>query len=295
MRILRSLLFIPGNKPNMLDKAMGFDPDAYVPDMEDSVPESEKQNARNVVASHLQKLKAVGALVIPRVNSLQSGLIEADLAAVVGASIDGISAGKIRTAQDIHEISDLITDLESKQQMAPGQISLIPWIETAQAVVHCHEICTASPRIIGVAFGAEDFTHDMGIERLGDESESGLAFARNTLCIAARAAGILALDTPYFKFKDETGLERNVAAAKRCGFKGKFAIHPAQVAPINRAFSPTPTEIEHARRVVAAFEQAERSGRGSTSLEGNVIDVPVVKRARALLELAGTITESNVN
>ena len=118
---------------------------------------------------------------------------------------------------------------------------------------------------------------------------------RNTLCIAARAAGILALDTPYFKFKDEAGLKRNVAAAKRCGFKGKFAIHPAQVAPINRAFSPTPTEIEHARRVVAAFEQAERSGRGSTSLEGNVIDVPVVKRARAVLELAGSISRSEVS
>ncbi len=272
---------------------MGFDPDVYVPDMEDSVPESEKKNARKVIASHLRKLKAVGPLVIPRVNSLQSGWIEEDLLSVVGPFIDGISIGKIRTAQDIHEISDLITELESKQQMAAGGVRLIPWIETAQAVVHCHEICTASPRIVAVAFGAEDFTHDMGIERLGDESESELAFARNTLCITARAAAILALDTPYFRFKDEAGLKRNVAAAKRCGFKGKFAIHPAQVAPINRAFSPTKADVEYARRVVAAFEEAERSGRGSTSLEGNVIDVPVAKRARAVLELAGTMSKSN--
>jgi citrate lyase subunit beta/citryl-CoA lyase len=279
----------------MLDKAMGFDPDAYVPDMEDSVPELEKQNARNVIASHLEKLKAVGPLMIPRVNSLESGLIEEDLLSVVGPSIDGVSVGKIRTAQDIHEISALITDLESKQQMVAGKISLIPWIETAQAVVHCHDICTASPRIVGVAFGAEDFTHDMGIERVGDESESELAFARNTLCIAARAAGILALDTPYFRFKDEPGLKRNVVAGKRCGFKGKFAIHPAQVAPINRAFSPTPTEIAHARRVVAAFEEAERSGRGSTSLEGNVIDVPVMKRAREVLKLAASVSNSEMS
>lgn len=294
MRILRSLLFVPGNKPNMLEKAMGFRPDAYVPDMEDSVPESEKQNARMVIASHIEKLQAIGPLVIPRVNALESGWIEEDLGSVVGPDIDGVSVGKIRTARDIRVVSDLITELESKQHMPAGRISLIPWIETAQAVMHCYEICTASPRIVAVGFGAEDFTHDMEIERVGDESESDLAFARNTVCIAARAAGVLALDTPYFKFKDDAGLARNVAAAKRCGFKGKFAIHPAQVEPINRAFSPTQADIEYARRVVAAFEEAERVGRGSTSLNGNVIDVPVVKRARAVLELAGSVVDSGV-
>jgi citrate lyase subunit beta/citryl-CoA lyase len=263
--------------------------------MEDSVPESEKKNVRNVIASHLEKLKAVGPLVVPRVNSLDSGLIEEDLASVVGPFVDGISVGKIRTAQDIHDISDLITGLEVKRRLTIGEIRLIPWIETAQAVVHCHAICTANPRIVAVAFGAEDFTHDMGIERVGDESESELAFARNTLCIAARAAGILGLDTPYFRFKDDAGLMSNVAAAKRCGFKGKFAIHPAQVAPINRAFSPTPMEIEHARRVVAVFEEAERTGRGSTSLDGNVIDVPVMKRAREVLKLAGSVSNSEMS
>ncbi len=291
MTILRSLLFVPGNKPNMLQKALGFHPDAYVPDMEDSVPESEKQNARQVIASHLAKLQTAGPWVIPRVNSLQSGLMEQDLAAVIGKSIDAISVGKLRTAQDIRDICELISALESKHDLAAGEIPLIPWIETAQAVVHCHEICTASARIVAIAFGAEDFTHDMGIERVGDESEADLAFARNTVCIAARAAGVLALDTPYFKFKDDAGLERNAAGAKRCGFKGKFAIHPAQVASINRAFSPSQADVEHARRVVATFEKAERLGRGSTSLDGNVIDVPVVKRARAVLEIAATGSE----
>jgi citrate lyase subunit beta/citryl-CoA lyase len=126
----------------------------------------------------------------------------------------------------------------------------------------------------------------MGIERRDDESE--VAYPRNVLCIAARAARIAALDTPYFRFRDEDGLKANIAAAKQTGFKGKFAIHPAQIDAINAGFSPSATETAYARRVVAAFDAAERAGRGSTSLDGKVIDVPVVKRARAILALVDT-------
>lgn len=285
MIALRSLLFVPGNKDNMLDKALGFRPDAFVPDMEDSVPTAEKMNARNTIARFLPKLAASGVPIIPRVNSLDTDWAADDLAAVVGPHIYGISIGKINEPSDIGALSEVIGDLEKKADMSEGEIKIIPWLESAKAIVHCYDICRASPRLVAVAFGGEDFTHDMGIERLEDESE--VAFARSQLCIAARAAEILALDTPYFRFKNEDGLRTNSAAAKQCGFKGKFAIHPAQIEAINETFSPSPREIEYARRVVEAFEEAERAGRGSTSLEGKVIDVPVVKRARALLELAG--------
>jgi citrate lyase subunit beta/citryl-CoA lyase len=268
----------------MLDKALGFRPDAYVPDMEDSVPDAEKDNARKVIGNYLPKLSAAGPWVVPRVNALHSGLIEADLAAVVGPWIGGVTVGKIQSVDDIRAISEIIAGLEREAGLPEGTIKLVPWIETALAVVHCYAICCASPRIVAVAFGAEDFTDDMGIERTEDESE--VAYAKNTVCIAARAAGVTALDTPYFRFKDQQGLTANALAARRCGFKGKFAIHPAQIEPINAAFSPSEAELEHARRVVAAFEEAERSGRGSTSLDGKVIDVPVFKRARALLDLA---------
>lgn len=283
MTALRSLLFVPGNKDNMLEKALGFRPDAFVPDMEDSVPEAEKENARNTIAAFLPKLAESGIAVIPRVNSLDTGLAADDLAAVVGPHVQGISIGKIHGPGDIDTVSGLIGELEAGSGLAEGTIKMLPWLESAKAMVRCYEICRSSPRIIGVAFGAEDFTHDMGIERLEDESE--VAFARNHLCVSARAAEVLAFDTPYFRFKDEEGLRANSAAARQCGFKGKFAIHPAQIDAINESFSPSAREIEHARRVVAAFEEAERAGRGSTSLEGKVIDVPVVKRARALLEL----------
>ncbi|MCH8109129.1 MAG: CoA ester lyase [Chloroflexi bacterium] len=290
MAVLRSLLFVPGNRTNMLEKAMGISPDAYIPDMEDSVPAEEKENARNVIASFLPKLAEVGPLVIPRINSLDTGLLQDDMAAIVGPHIFGVSVGKIQSTRDIDYISNIIEGLEKKAGLEVGTVKLIPWIETAMAIVNAYEICAASPRIVGVAFGAEDFTNDMAIERT--EGESEIDYPRRVICVAARAADVLALDTPYFSFRDPDGLRKNSLEAKGYGFRGKFAIHPAQVDIINESFSPSSDEIENARRVIAAFEEAERSGRGSTSLDGKVIDVPVVKRARQLLESAeGVKTE----
>ncbi|MCZ6876355.1 MAG: CoA ester lyase [bacterium] len=284
MAVLRSLLFVPGNQARMLEKAVGCAPDAFVPDMEDSVPLEEKRHARQVTASFLPQLAASGAMVIPRVNARDTGLLEDDLAAVVGPHIDAVSVGKIYTPQDITYVADIIADLEDKAGVPVGQTLILPWIETAMAIVHCYNILAASPRVAGAAFGAEDLTHDMGIERNADDSE--VAVPRSLICVAARAADVPALDTPFFGFRDLDALRHNALASKKIGFKGKFAIHPAQIDTINAVFSPSPEEIEHARRVVAVFEEAERIGKGATSLDGKVVDVPVVKRAYALLEIA---------
>ncbi len=289
MTILRSLLFVPGNKANMLDKALALAPDAFVPDMEDSVPAAEKANARDTVRAFLPKLAARGRLVIPRVNALDTEWFDADMAAVVGPDIFGVSIGKVRTAADISVISQALAKQEQHAGLPSGHLKLLPWVETAEAIVNVNAICRASERIVAVAFGGEDFTNDMGIERLADESQ--VAYARQQLCVTARAAHVLALDTPYFKLRDLDGLRSNSAHAKSIGFKGKFAIHPEQLDTLNECFSPSAPEIAHAERVVAAFDEAERRGRGSTSLDGWVIDVPVVKRARALLELARRIRE----
>jgi citrate lyase subunit beta/citryl-CoA lyase len=282
--IFRSLLFVPGNKESMLAKAVGFRPDAFVPDMEDSVPPNEKGNARETIRKFLPQLAATGVPVIPRVNALETDWIEADLGAVVGPHIVGVSIGKVRNAGDVSAISQLLGGLETGAGVAAGSIKLLPWIETAEAIVNCDAICRASERVLGVAFGGEDFTNDMGIERLEDESQ--VLYARSRICVAARAAHVLALDTPYFKLRDPDGLRLNAGRAKSLGFKGKFAIHPDQIAALNEVFSPSEQEVAHAQRVVAVYEEAERAGRGSTSLDGWVIDVPVVKRARALLALA---------
>jgi len=282
--MLRSLLFVPGNKANMLERALGLRPDAFVPDMEDSVPTAEKANARETVAGFLRRFAALRIPVIPRVNSLDTEWIEADLAAVVGPAIFGISVGKVRSADDISAISQLIGAVERRAKLAAGTVRLLPWIETAEAIVNVSAICRASERIVAVAFGGEDFTNDMGVERLEDEIQ--IAYARQALCVAARAAHVPALDTPYFKLRDPDGLRDSSLRAKSIGFKGRFAIHPEQIETVNECFSPSAQEIAHAERIVAAYDEAEARGRASTSLDGWVIDVPVVKRARALLELA---------
>ncbi len=284
MTVLRSLLFVPGNAPRMLERALGLAPDAFIPDMEDSVPWDEKANAREVVASHLARLAETGKPVIPRVNSLDSGLLAEDLAAVVGPHVYGVSVGKVDDVDILNNVSALIGDAESRAGLEAGSVRLVPWIESASAIVNAYDICRASPRIVAAALGAEDFTNDMEIERRDDDAE--LAYPRSVLAVAARAAGVLALDTPYFAFRDSDGLRENSRISRGAGFRGRFAIHPAQIETINEVYSPSAEQIERARREIEAFEEAASVGRGSTSLDGKVVDVPVVKRAQALLELA---------
>jgi len=282
----RNPLFVPGNRPDMLEKAQGLAPDAYIPDLEDSVPPEEKLNARKVTALTLARLAEAGPLVIPRVNSRDTGLMEGDLEAVVGPHTFGVSVGKVQSAADINHVAAIIERLEMRTGLELGRIKIVPWIETAAAIVHAYEICSVSPRVFAVAFGAEDFTRDMEVERTEDDSE--IAYPRSAVCIAARAAGVPALDTPYFGFKDLEGLRRTSRDARRFGFRGKFAIHPSQIDIIHEVFSPSTEEIEQAKRVVTAFEEGERFGKGAISLDGQLIDVPVVERARNLLERAKT-------
>ena len=284
MTILRSLLFVPGNTPRMLDRALVLRPDAFVPDLEDSVPSDEKSNARSVTASYLERLAATGRPVIPRVNSMDTGLLEEDLAAMVGPHIFGVSVGKIDSPADVDEVARLLQRLELKAGLAIGAVKMVPWIESARAIVNVYDICASNDRIVAVSLGGEDYTNDMEIERRDDDRE--LAYPRSAIAIAARAAGVLALETPFFAFRDPEGLRENSHASRVHGLRGRFAIHPAQIDIINQVYSPSEAQVEHARRVISAFEEAEQQGRGSTSLDGKVVDVPVVKRAQALLELA---------
>ena len=284
MIYLRSLLFVPGNQPNMLAKAASFSPDAFVPDMEDSVAWDDKSQARETVSANLEMLANTGKKVIPRINSLDTGLCEADLAAIVGPHIYGVSVGKINTPADVTIISDTIARLETERGITKGSTKLVLWIETALGILNAHQILSSDARIKAAAFGAEDFTNDMGIERNEDDRE--ILFPRSQIAIAARAAGVLALDTPFFGFRDPDNLKIDSEQSKAIGFKGKFAIHPLQVDIINHCFSPSSEEIAHAMEVIQVFEEAAEKGRGSTSLNGQVVDVPVVKRAESLLNQA---------
>jgi citrate lyase subunit beta/citryl-CoA lyase len=268
----------------MLTKAASFSPDAFVPDMEDSVAWDDKSQARETVSANLEMLANTGKKVIPRINSLDTGLCEADLAAIVGPHIYGVSVGKINTPADVTIISDTIARLETERGITKGCTKLVLWIETALGILNAHQILSSDARIKAAAFGAEDFTNDMGIERNEDDRE--ILFPRSQIAIAARAAGVLALDTPFFGFRDPDNLKIDSEQSKAIGFKGKFAIHPLQVDIINHCFSPSSEEIAHAMEVIQVFEKAAEKGRGSTSLNGQVVDVPVVKRAESLLNQA---------
>jgi citrate lyase subunit beta/citryl-CoA lyase len=281
---LRSLLFIPGNQPNMLAKAPSVNPDAFIPDMEDSVAIENKSDARRIITEHLNMLSDTGKIIIPRINSLETGLLEKDLEAMVSEQIYGIAVGKIHNIDEVNIISSTISAIEKDKGLQEGKIKLLLWMETARAIINAYSILTCNERIVGAGFGAEDFTNDMGIER--SQSEYEVSFARNQLTIAARAAGILALDTPFFAFKDDAALRDNCKSAKAIGFKGKFAIHPAQIDIINSSFSPSDLEVAHAKKIIETFNKAVKLGRGSTSLDGIVIDIPVVKRAESLLRIA---------
>ena len=289
MELMRSLVFVPGNRANMLERALGFGADIIMVDLEDSVPPGEKAAAADLAVEWAPRLAAAGKRVMVRVNALDTGLTAGELAAVVGPELAGISIGKGGGKWDLQQVDQLLAPLEAKAGIAAGSVRVIPWIETAQAIVKVHEMATASPRIAGIAFGGEDYTNDMGVIRSDFGAEC--YYARSAVAIAARAAGVAALDGPFVGFRDPDGLRTDAGNARQMGYTGKFAIHPAQIDIINATFSPQPDDIAYARQVVAAWDAAEAAGRGSLSIDGRMVDVPVVKRAQNLLAFVSEIEQ----
>ena len=291
MQPIRSAVFVPGNRAGMLERARSFDADVIMVDLEDSVPPGEKVVARDLAREWVPALRdGSGRRVMVRLNSLDTGLARAELEAVVSPALYGVSIGKVESVRDVRTLDGLLAALEPAAGVDAGALRIIPWIETARAVWNARSIALASPRVAAIAFGAEDFTNDMGIER--SDSGDEVAVPRAWVPVAARAAQVGALDSPFVRFRDPDALRDDARAARRMGYTGKFAIHPAQLAIINETFSPSAAEIEYARRVVEAWDAAESAGRGSLALDGRMVDVPVVKRAQNLLALADAIAQS---
>lgn len=290
MPILRSLLFVPGIRPNMIERAAGLTPDALILDLEDSVPLPEKAKAREIVQAAIPTLSRPGRLTTVRINGFHTGLTEEDLAAVVQPGLDAINLPKPTGPETIRQADAILAGLERKQGMEIGSVKIVPFIESALALLRAYDIATASPRVLGLNFGAEDFTLDMGITRTLEGTE--LVHARTMVALAARAANVLAFDSPYMAYQDAEGLLREAQSAKQLGYKGKYLIHPSQIAPINQFFRPSEQEVEEARKVVEAYETGVAQGLGAISLEGMVIDVPVYERARSLLQWAEAVAQN---
>jgi citrate lyase subunit beta/citryl-CoA lyase len=218
-----------------------------------------------------------------------TGLTAEDCEFVVQKGISGIMLPKVESQNEVLEAEKIIGELERKRGLEPGSITLIPTIETAKGVVNAYEIASSSKRVVAIGFGAVDFTRDMGVSLSKEGTE--LFFARSYVALAARAAGTQAIDTVFIDLADKEGLVKDSMLAKQLGFKGKFLIHPSQIEPVNRIFSPSEKEIEYAKKVVQAFKEAEAKGLGAASLEGRMIDIAVYRQAEDLLKLAEAIAE----
>lgn len=271
----------------MLERARSFNADIIMVDLEDSVPATEKANALTLATEWVPILHDKGQRVMVRVNSLDTGLTSSELNAVVSPDLYGISLGKVESVWNVRDVDRMLTALEPAAGIELGSIKIIPWIETAKAVWGAREIAESSSRIMAIAFGAEDFTNDMGIERTdtGDE----VSVPRAMVPVAARAGDVASLDSPFVNFHDADALRQDAQCGRRMGFTGKFAIHPAQLETINEVFSPSNEEIAYAHKIMEAWGKAEAGGRGSLALDGRMVDVPVVKRAQKLLALADAI------
>lgn len=277
---LRSMLFVPGHLPRFLDRAAQTDADALILDLEDSVPPPHKAEARANIKKRLDDGTYRQQIFI-RVNALDTGMLPEDLRWTVHRATTGFMFTKVHDERDIVFFDRLLTQIESELGLEAGTSRMCPLIETASAGLHTLQIATASPRMVALAFGGEDYLTDLdGLHR-----KHGLGFLvpRALLVMAARAARLEAIDTPYLDIADDAGFEREVTLARELGFSGQLLIHPSQVPIANRIFAPSEDEIREARRIVDAIEEGRAKGLGVGLLDGSLIGPPMEKRARAVL------------
>jgi citrate lyase subunit beta/citryl-CoA lyase len=220
-----------------------------------------------------------------RVNAVDTGLTRDDLMAVVRDGLDAVVAPKVQQPQDLRDLDVLLREAEVANGVRPGDIGVIPIIESARAVLRCEAIARAVDRLVGVAIGGEDYTADIGVER--DADGLALQHIRGVVVQVAVACGLTPIDAPYIDFSDERGLLRDAQVARKIGLKGKFVIHPGQIAAVNHIFSPTAREIARAKRIVNAYDNRPE-GIAAINVDGAMVDAPVAARARALLELASS-------
>jgi citrate lyase subunit beta/citryl-CoA lyase len=279
--VWRSLLYVPANVERFVEKAHTRGADCIQLDLEDSVPASEKDAARRQVAAAATRVRRGGADVVVRINSPMDVTVK-DLDASIGPDVDGIAVTKAESADHIKRIDDVISRLESTRGLRPGHTRLIAMIESPAAFFQMPAIAAASPRLAGMNIGGEDFALETGME----PSEATLLMPKQQMIFAARAAGIMPLGfiDSLASFADLEAFARMVQRSRQFGFMGAGCIHPGQVPIVNQYYSPSPEEVAYATRIVEGNAAQAAAGRGSWSLDGKMIDVPVVVRAERLLE-----------
>ena len=280
----RSMLFLPGNNPNMLINAGCLGADAVIFDLEDAVSPAEKDAARLLVRNTMRYMDLDGCEIVVRINSVDTDFWRKDLDTVIPCKPDVILLPKSAESADIRLVDEYISDLEEKLELQKGGVQIMPLIETAMGVENAFAIASSCKRVCALFLGAEDLTADLQCKRTKEGRE--IEYARQRLVVAARAAGVDVYDTPFTDVNDDEGIVQDARLAKALGVTGKASISPRHVDVINEVFSPTLAEIEYAYEVVEAIRVAKEMGKGAVSLRGKMIDAPIVARAERTIAMA---------
>ena len=287
MPLPRSFLYVPANREKFLDKAVGLPADAFIFDLEDSVPPAEKARARAAIRDYAPKIPDLRVWVRP--NALTTEFGRADLDAVIGTTgIAGLFVPKVESRDDVQRWDELIGDLETKRNLAAGAIKLVLSIESARGVLNAYDMAVAAKRVVSLTFGGAqdgDLNTDLGCAWSIDGPE--MLHARSHTLLAARAAGFdTPLDGVFANVRDPDGFERDTTLSRRLGYRGRKLIHPSQIEPCNRVYRPSQAELDYYARVLTAFDQAVAQGHASTTVDGRMIDVAMAAAARRALDAA---------
>jgi citrate lyase beta subunit len=280
MRARRALLYMPGDDRHKIEKALTLDVDCICMDMEDGVALNRKSEARRISAAALRELTFGHSEKLARINAAGSGLEMEDLETVLPSRPDGIVVPKVESLEQIQWVSGKIETAERSHGWPVNSIRMLVGVETAKAILNLKEIAS-HPRLDGLIFGGEDYAASVGAVRTPEAAE--LLYARSVVVTACAAFGLQAVDMVTIDFRDLETLRREAAFGAQLGYTGKQVIHPAQVGPVQEAFTPNDDSIEKARRLVEAFEAHQKEGKGAFALDGKMIDMPLVKVAQNLL------------
>jgi citrate lyase subunit beta/citryl-CoA lyase len=294
--ILRSWMFVPGDRQRMIDKALGLHVDAIMMDIEDGVAPAEKETARKQIAASLDalapKLKADPSLKTParyvRVNAVGTDRLSDDLEAVVRPGCEGLVVPKVDRVDQVKEIEAAVSKLEAERGMAAGEVRFLIAIESPIGLFNAYPIASASVRNIGLIFGAEDFCREMALPLRREGEANDLIYARSHIATAAAAAHIQSVDGVWVDLNDPAGMKIFARQARRLGMSGMSIIHPSQIDEANAAFTPTPEDMEYAQEVLKAFDDARARGEGAIAFRGQLLDFPIVDRARQTVDLGKT-------
>ena len=284
---MRTMLFCPANKPKVYLNAPVFAPDCILFDLEDAVAMSEKDAGRDLLCKAIETLDFGDCMVFARVNGTSTPFFEEDVRSIVPSGIRYIRLAMCDSADDVRTIDQLLTEVEKANDIEVGSVKIQCSIETAKGVLNARESVAASDRVISLSFGAEDYTNSMGTVRTREGNE--LTYARTYLPVVAAEAGITAVDTVWSNFKDMDGFEEEVKWAKTLGFTGKSCIHPSQIKPAHRLFSPSEEEIEHAQKIIDAEREATAKGIGVFTVDNKMVDYPIINKARRILIQSGRL------